>query len=75
MTPDLHQMTDAELKQYISAHRNDEQAFHAALEVVLSRRDPSVPSQPYPLDLPDPLGTLTALFAEKLGSDKLRWVE
>ncbi len=33
MTPDLQQMTTAELKQYISQYRNDEQAFGAALKV------------------------------------------
>ena len=66
MTQDLHQMTNAELKQYISAHRNEEQAFRAALEVVMSRRDPNAPYQPYPFDLNDPEGEVRTIFLEKL---------
>ena len=66
MTQDLHQMTNAELKQYLSAHRNDEQAFTAALEVLMSRRDPNTPYQPYPFDLVDPEGEVKAILAEKL---------
>ncbi|AFZ30289.1 hypothetical protein ABN584_04400 [Gloeocapsa sp. BRSZ] len=66
MTQDLHQMTNAELKQYISAHRNDDQAFRAALEVLMSRRDPSTPYQPYPFDLTDPEGEVQAILMEKL---------
>ncbi len=59
-------MTNAELKQYISAHRNEEQAFRAALEVLMSRRDPNMPYQPYPFDLSDPEAEVQAIFAEKL---------
>ena len=66
MTQDLHQMTNAELKQYTSAHRNEEQAFRAALEVVMSRRDPNAPYQPYPFDLNDPEGEVRTIFLEKL---------
>jgi hypothetical protein len=66
MTQDLHQMTNAELKQYISAHRNEETAFRAALEVMISRRDPNAPYQPYPFDLNDPEGEIIAILAEKL---------
>lgn len=67
MIQDLYQMTNAELKQYISAHRNDEEAFRAALEVLMSRRDPSIPYQPYPFNLNDPEGEVQAILAEKLG--------
>lgn len=66
MTHDLHQMTNTELKQYLSAHRNEEQAFRAALEVLISRRDPNKPYQPYPFDLSDPEGEVQAILAEKL---------
>ncbi len=66
MTQDLHQMTNAELKQYISAHRNDDRAFRAALEVLMSRRDPNTPYQPYPFDLRDPEGEVQAILMEKL---------
>jgi len=66
MMPDLHQMTNAELKQYISVHRNDEDAFRAALEELMSRRDPNAPSQPYPFDLSDPEAEVKAILIEKL---------
>ncbi|MFB8791856.1 MAG: hypothetical protein U7123_24175 [Potamolinea sp.] len=66
MTPNLQQMTNAELKQYISAHRNDEEAFRAALEVLISRRDPNAAYQPYPFDLADPEGEVKAILMEKI---------
>ncbi len=66
MTQDLHQMTNAELKQYLSAHRNEDQAFRAALEILMSRRDPNAPYQPYPFDLSDPESEVQAIFTEKL---------
>lgn len=66
MSQDLYQMTNAELKQYISAHRNNEEAFSAALEVLMSRRDPNAPYQPYPFNLTDPESEVQAIFAEKL---------
>ncbi len=66
MTPNLHQMTNAELKKYISANRNNDLTFCAALEVLMSRRDPNAPYQPYPFDLSDPEGEVQAIFAERL---------
>jgi hypothetical protein len=66
MTQDLNQMTNIELKQYISAHRNEDQAFRAALQVLMSRRDPNAPYQPYPFDLRNPEGEVQAIFTEKL---------
>jgi hypothetical protein len=66
MRQDLHQMTNSELKQYISVHRNDREAFRAALEVLISRRDPNAPYQPYPFNLDDPEGEVKAIFEEKL---------
>jgi hypothetical protein len=66
MIPKLNQMTNAELKQYISAHRNDEEAFRAALEELISRRDPNAAYQPYPFDLADPEGEVKAILSEKI---------
>jgi hypothetical protein len=43
MTQNLHEMTTSELKQYISEHRNNEEAFREALQVLLSRQDPNTP--------------------------------
>jgi hypothetical protein len=66
MIPNLNQMTNAELKQYISAHRNDEKAFRAALEELISRRDPNAAYQPYPFDLADPEGEVKAILRKKI---------
>ncbi|WP_407892651.1 DUF6887 family protein [Scytonema sp. NUACC26] len=59
-------MTNAELKQYISQHRNNEEAFRAALEVLMSRSDPNAPYQPYPFELTDPKSEVEALLIEKI---------
>jgi hypothetical protein len=66
MIPNLNQMTNAELKQYISAHRNDEEAFRAALEELISRRDPNAAYQPYPFELADPEGEVKAILRKKI---------
>jgi hypothetical protein len=60
------QLTNPELKRYLSEHRNDEKAFRAALQVLMSRRDPNAPRQPYPFDLDDPEYEVEALLREKL---------
>lgn len=39
MKQNLSEMTNAELKRYISENRNNQEAFQAALEVVISRRN------------------------------------
>jgi len=62
----LTQMTTPELKQYLSEHRNDEEAFRAALQVLISRRDPNTPRQPYPFDLENPESQVEAILREKL---------
>lgn len=64
MTPNLSQMTNTELKQYLSEHRNDEEAFRAALEVLMRRRDPAN-RQPYPFDLANPESEVEAILREK----------
>lgn len=64
MTPNLSQMTNTELKQYMSGHRNDEEAFRAALEVLMRRRNPAN-RQPYPFDLTNPESEVEAILREK----------
>jgi hypothetical protein len=66
MSQDLNQMTNAELKRYISKHRNNEDAFHAALEVLMSRRDPHAPWYPHPHKMADPEREMEAIFREKI---------
>ncbi|MHC5937527.1 DUF6887 family protein [Nostoc sp.] len=65
MMSNLSEMTNTELKQYLSEHRNDQQAFQAALEVLMSRRNPAN-GQPYPFDLADPKTEVEAIFRKKL---------
>lgn len=65
MMKNLSQMTNIELKQYISKHRNDEEAFHAAMEVVMSRRHPDR-RHPYPFELKNPETEVEAILREKL---------
>jgi hypothetical protein len=66
MIHDLQEMTTAELKLFLSDHRNDEDAFRLALEVLISRRDPNAPYQPYPFDLADPEGEVEAILTQKI---------
>jgi hypothetical protein len=51
MMPDFETMTVAQIKRYISEHRNDEQKFRSALQALMSRSD-GANKQPYPFDLP-----------------------
>ncbi|MFB2895471.1 hypothetical protein ACE1CI_21410 [Aerosakkonemataceae cyanobacterium BLCC-F50] len=69
MTPNLAQMSNTELKLYLSEHRNDEEAFRAALEVLMSRRNPAN-RQPYPFDLANPEKEVEAILREKLDQSK-----
>jgi hypothetical protein len=69
MMPNLSQMTNTELKRYISEHRNDPEAFHAAMEVLMSRRNPAN-RQPYPLDLANPETEVEAILKQKLNLPK-----
>ena len=50
MMTDLKKMSKAELKQYLSAHRNNDEAFSQGLEELMSRRDPN--AKIYPYDMP-----------------------
>ncbi|MBW4623232.1 MAG: hypothetical protein KME17_28220 [Cyanosarcina radialis HA8281-LM2] len=65
MMPNLSQMTNIELKRYISDRRNDREAFHAAMEVVMSRRNPAN-RHPYPFDLANPEVEVEAILRAKL---------
>jgi hypothetical protein len=66
MNQDLNQITNAELMRYISEHRNNDDAFHAALQVLISRRDPNAVTYPYPYDMADPEREMEAIFREKI---------
>ncbi|MGJ5675115.1 MAG: DUF6887 family protein [Nostochopsis sp.] len=70
MMLNLDQMTTPELKRYLSEHRNDEEEFRAALQVLISRRDPNAPRQPYPFDLDDPESEVEAILREKLNKSE-----
>jgi hypothetical protein len=70
MTQNLDRLTTPELKRYLSEHRNDEEAFRAALQVLMNRRDPNAPRQPYPFDLDDPEREVEAILREKLNQAK-----
>jgi hypothetical protein len=59
-------MSNAELKRFLSENRNDEEAFRAALEVLMERRDLTT-QQPYPFDLENPTLQVEAFLKEKLG--------
>ncbi len=65
----LDQMTNTELKKYISEHRNDESAFRAALQVLISRSDSST-QLPYPFSLTNPESEVQALLRERINYDK-----
>lgn len=65
MMPNLFQMTNTELKRYISEHRNDNEAFQAAMEVLMSRRNPAN-LQPYPFELANPEIEVEAILRKKL---------
>ncbi|QLE54944.1 hypothetical protein [Nostoc sp. TCL26-01] len=69
MMQNLSHMTNTELKRFLSENRNNEEAFRAALEVLMSRRDPAT-QQPYPFDLENPETQVEALLREKLGQSE-----
>jgi stage V sporulation protein SpoVS len=69
MMQNLSEMTNTELKQYISEHRNNPDSFAAAMAVVMSRRNPAN-LQPYPLDLVNPEVEIEAILREKLNDSR-----
>ncbi len=66
MTQNLDLMTNAELKHYLSEHRNDGEEFRLALQVLLGRCDANAASQPYPFNLAEPESEVTAILTEKI---------
>jgi hypothetical protein len=69
MSPNLYEMTNAELKRYISEHRNDRDSFAAATEVVISRRNPAN-CHPYPLDIANAEAEVEAIIRDKIDRDR-----
>jgi hypothetical protein len=69
MMQNLSEMTNTELKQYISEHRNNPDSFEAAMAVVMSRRNPTN-LQPYPLDLANPEVEVEAILRKKLNDSQ-----
>lgn len=65
MMQNLNQMTNIELKRYLSEHRNEEEAFRSTLQVLMNRYD-SATQHPYPFDLDNPEREVEALLKEKL---------
>ena len=61
----LSEMTNTELKRFISEHRNDDEAFRAAMKVVMSRRNPAN-LHPYPFELANPEAEVEAILREKI---------
>ncbi|NCJ07667.1 hypothetical protein GS597_14340 [Synechococcales cyanobacterium C] len=70
MNQNLDQMTNSELKQYLSDHRNEEETFRSALQVLMSRRDPNSRRQPYPFDLVDPEREVKEILAKKVATSE-----
>lgn len=66
MMENLHKMTNAELKKYLSQYRNDEEAFRAGLQVLMSRRGSETVRQPYPFDLANPETEVEGILRKKL---------
>ena len=69
MMQNLSEMTNTQLKQYISKHRNDTDSFAAAMAVVMSRRN-SANLQPYALDLANAQAEIEAILREKLNDNQ-----
>jgi hypothetical protein len=69
MMQNLDKMTTIELKRYLSEHRNDEEKFRTALEVLMNRDNLS-PQQPYPFDLENPELQVEALLRAKLAQSE-----
>ncbi|MGB5594070.1 MAG: hypothetical protein WBM32_05205 [Crocosphaera sp.] len=64
MSKNLDQMTNQELKAYIKANRDNDQACHEAIKLLMSRQSKNTPQ--YPHDLP--LEEMEAIFKAKLQS-------
>ncbi|MEM9538088.1 MAG: hypothetical protein AAGA60_01105 [Cyanobacteria bacterium P01_E01_bin.42] len=62
MTRDLTTLSNSELKKYIKVHRNDNEAFHEALKVLISRSS----GQKYPAPFEMPKEEVEAIFRDKI---------
>jgi hypothetical protein len=62
----LSEMTNSELRQYLSEHRNNEEAFSQALEILLSRKKDGFK---YPSPYSMPYEEVEALFKSKLNQE------
>lgn len=65
MMENLSKMTNLELKRYLSEHRNNDEKFRTALEILMNRQDPAT-EQPYLFNLANPETQVEALLKEKL---------
>lgn len=63
MNQKLTEMTSAELKQYLSDHRKDDEAFSEALQVLMERNQPTKRFPPPHTMSPE---EVEAIFREKL---------
>lgn len=63
MNKPLSEMTNSELRRYLSEHRNDEEAFSQALEVLLNRKKDGFK---YPSPYSMPYEEVEAIFKAKL---------
>ena len=64
MNKTLEQMSNSELKTYIKANRNNEEACHEALRILLSRRNYQTEQYSYKL----PEQEMEAIFRKRLYS-------
>ncbi|MGK7924518.1 MAG: hypothetical protein AB4290_04565 [Spirulina sp.] len=62
MTRDITTLSNSELKEYIKVHRNDDEAFHEALKVLMSRSN----GQKYPSPVEMSQEEVEAIFREKI---------
>jgi hypothetical protein len=65
----LSEMTNVELKQYISEHHNNPDSFAAAMAVVINRHNPAN-LKPYPLDLANYEVEVEAILRAKLNENR-----
>ncbi|MEA5537304.1 DUF6887 family protein [Crocosphaera sp. XPORK-15E] len=63
MSKPLEEMTNAELRLYMSEQRNNEDAFSRALEVLISRKQ-NTTKYPYPLSMS--YEEVEAIFKDKI---------
>lgn len=67
MKKSLSEMTNSELRQYLSQHRNDEEAFSQGLEVLISRKKDGFK---YPSPYSMPYEEVEAIFKSRLNQNR-----